>query len=382
MNSFKAYFKIAKKHLNSSIMYLCIFWGIAILLVMNNKTANVESFKSTRVDIAVYDKSQSELSGALYQYLSDTQTIVELEEEDSVWKDAMYTHKVEYILVIPEDFGQKLEAADCEGCLIGYKAPGTKYGMFVEMKINQFIRTYHTYISLGKAEEEAYRLTVSTLQQEAEVSLESGEKAGEEAPSYASYFRYVPYVLPCILLMSVTPCISAFHQKEVRKRGFCGKVPYLNRNVQIAAAAVCHSMIFMAVIIGAGYLLYGKEMGGVQMVLYGFNVAAHTAACLGLAFAVAQFTVSLDVSNMVSNVYSLASSFLCGVFVPRIYLPDTVMMVGHAFPAYWYINLHETAWKWTWDSMELRTVLLNLLMQVGFGLAFLCFGLAAGKKKK
>lgn len=140
MNSFEAYFKIAKKYSVTSLMYLIIFFVIAIILVKYTDKSTPETFKSTKVDIAVYDKDHSDFSKALYQYLDDTQSIIELEEDNSVWKDYIYTHKVEYILIIPEGFGNRMENGDAQDSLISYQAPGSKYSMFVEMKINNFLK--------------------------------------------------------------------------------------------------------------------------------------------------------------------------------------------------------------------------------------------------
>ena len=143
MNSFEAYFKIAKKYSVTSLMYLIIFFVIAIILVKYTDKSTPETFKSTKVDIAVYDKDHSDFSKALYQYLDDTQSIIELEEDNSVWKDYIYTHKVEYILIIPEGFGNRMENGDAQDSLISYQAPGSKYSMFVEMKINNFLKLFH-----------------------------------------------------------------------------------------------------------------------------------------------------------------------------------------------------------------------------------------------
>lgn len=380
MNNFSAYFKIAKRHLGVSLMYLGIFFGIVILLIMNAGNHSAEAFKSTKVDIAVYDKDNSALSMALYQYLDETQTIVKLEEEDSAWKDSMYTHKVEYILIIPDGFEEKMEAGEASESLVSYQSPGTKYSMFVEMKINSFLKTYRTYAKLGNTPEKAYELTLGTIGKGAEVTLEG--KKNREVPAYSYYFRYIPYVLPCILLLGVAPCISAFNREEIRSRTFCSRISYTKRNMQITLASVLHSLMFSVFLILAGIVMYASQMTGMQVLIYTCNTIVHTAACLGLAYGMSQFMINENINNMVANVFSLASAFLCGVFVERVYLPDSVLAVGHAFPAYWYINLHEIAQNWSGSREQMGMLGTSLLMQVGFAMAFICFGLAVGKKRK
>jgi len=379
MNSFKAYFKIAKKYSGISLIYLVVFFGIAMLLVTHSDENSTEAYKSTKVDIAVYDKDHSDLSKALYQYLDDTQSIIELREDDSVWKDYMYTHKVEYILIIPEGFGSQMESRSAEKNLISYQAPGSKYSMFVEMKINYFLKLFHTYTELGNSSDEAYRLTMDTIHQGAGVVMKDSEK--EELVQYSIYFRYISYILPVMLLLSITPCLSAFSRREIQRRIFCGKASYMKKNIQITLAAILHSIIFSVVLIFAGVLLY-REITGTQIFIYLCNVLMHTLTCLGLSFAVSRFLPNDNVRSMVANVYSLAAAFLCGIFVDRMYLPDSVLAIGHAFPAYWYLNLNEVVENWNGSGEQMGIFAASLLMQLGFAAAFLCFGFAAGKKIK
>lgn len=379
MNSFRTYFKIAKKYSGISFMYLGIFFGIVILLVTHSDQNSSESFKSTKVSIAVYDKDSSDFSKALYQYLDNTQSIIEVEEDDAVWKDYMYTHKLEYILIIPEGFGRQMESGSAAGSLIAYQTPGSKYSMFVEMKINNFLKLFHTYTELGNSRDEAYRLTEDTISQGAEVDMK--EKDKENLMGYSIYFRYISYILPAMLLLSITPCIGAFSREEIQRRTSCGKISYVKRNIQITLASVLHSILFSIVLVFAGALLY-REMSGIQILICLCNVLMNTLTCLGLCFAVSRFLPNDNVRSMVANVYSLASAFLCGVFVDRMYLPDSVLAIGHAFPAYWYLNLNEIVENWSGGREQMGVFATSILMQFGFAAAFLCFGFAAGKKIK
>lgn len=380
MNSFKAYFKIAKKYSGISLMYLIIFFAIAIILVKYMDKNTPETFKSTKVDIAVYDKDHSDFSKALYQYLDDTQSIIELEEDDAVWKDYIYTHEVEYILIIPEGFENRMENGETQDSLISYQAPGSKYSMFVEMKINNFLKLFQVYMELGNNREEAYHLTEDTINQGVKVDMKAEEQ--EELSYHSLYFRYICFILPSILILGVTPCIGAFSRKEIQKRISCGKTGYIERNIQITLATVIHCMVFPIILVLAGVLLYRNIMNGTQMFIYLCNVFMHTLACFGLTFAVSRFLPGDNVRSMVANVYSLGSAFLCGVFVDRIYLPDSVLAVGHAFPAYWYMDLNEIVKDWNGSSEQMGILGTSLFMQLGFAVAFLSFGFAVGKKIK
>lgn len=380
MTSFKTYLLIAKKHMGLSVMYLAIFFGITMMLVANAREIGVDSFQSEKVDIAVYDKDNTTLSKALYQYLEEHQNLVELEEDEDTWRDAMYIHDVEYILIIPEGFEERMQNGGGTETLTAYETPGTQYSMFVEMKLEQFLKTYQTYAGLGKTPEDCYRLTLETLEEHVEVSLKDKESTDELPASYY-YFKYVAYVLPCMMLLSVSPCIKAFKRKEIAKRTFCSSSSGVQRNLELTLGTMVHGLGLIAVILVVG-IFYCEKMTMIQYLLNAGNVLVHALAGLGLAFAVANLEFNQNLTSMFANIYALASAFLCGVFVPREYMTDVVKGIGHIFPAYWYVNLQELVVSWNGSSARISTAAMAILVQLGFAAAYLCVGFVAEKQKK
>lgn len=379
MQVFKGYFKIAKKHMKMSIWYFIIFMGIVVIMTNMSDDTTVEKFESEKVDIAYFDDDHSELSEALCSYLEETQNIITIERNDSAFKDAMYTHEVEYILIIPEGFENDILSGEIDNSLVSYKSPGTIYAMFVDRKINSFIDIFCAYQGAGISGDQAFEKTLDTLKKQANVMMENGEEK-LAVPMHKKYFTYIPYVFPCIMLLGIAPVLAVFNKKEVKIRTLCGGVSYMKRNVQLVCGAIVHGLLIFGMFMVVSILMYGKDMDLIQMELYAVNVFVHLLTSLGLAFAIGQFSLNENVFSMISNAYSLGSAFLCGVFVPREYLSAVVSGIGHAFPAYWYINITEIVYKWTGSAEQMQTLFTSLGVQLAFALAFVSMGLVIGKK--
>ena len=106
MTVFKGYLKILKKNLGMLLMYLVIFFAIAIALQASARKEHLGTFEKTRINIAVADRDQSELSQGLIRYLSTIHNVSEISSEPSVMQEELFYRNTSYIVQIPENFYQ------------------------------------------------------------------------------------------------------------------------------------------------------------------------------------------------------------------------------------------------------------------------------------
>lgn len=90
MQTFKTFFKIAKKNLPSCILYLGIYLVIMILMSFLAKDSNDSQFQSSSLDIGIIDCDDSKASHALTDYLDEIHTIVPLENDGEVIQDSLF----------------------------------------------------------------------------------------------------------------------------------------------------------------------------------------------------------------------------------------------------------------------------------------------------
>ena len=104
MTVFKGYMKILKKNIGLVIIYLVIFFSVAMALQAAASKEHLEDFEKARVDIAVADNDQSTLSHALTDYLKTIHNVSEISSDPSVMQEELFYRNAEYIVQIPKDF--------------------------------------------------------------------------------------------------------------------------------------------------------------------------------------------------------------------------------------------------------------------------------------
>ena len=91
MQIYKTFLKMLIRNLPSGLLYLGIFVGIA-------------TFTSSKLNVAIIDDDNSELSKSLVDYISSCHNIVSINDNKEKWADDLFYRTVDYILVINKGF--------------------------------------------------------------------------------------------------------------------------------------------------------------------------------------------------------------------------------------------------------------------------------------
>ena len=94
-------------------------------------------------------------------------------------------------------------------------------------------------------------------------------------------------------------------------------------------------------LLGWGTIFIGDIMFTAHGIVYIANMFVFTMMALAMAFLIGNIVSNKNALNGIVNVVALGSSFLCGAFVPREWLPDVVSAIGHMFPSYYYIATND-----------------------------------------
>lgn len=142
MTVFKGYMKILKKNIGLVIIYLVIFFSVAMALQAAASKEHLEDFEKARVDIAVADNDQSTLSHALTDYLKTIHNVSEISSDPSVMQEELFYRNAEYIVQIPKDFYKTCIVQD--NPISVTKIPGSYTSFYVDQQINETLARYHS----------------------------------------------------------------------------------------------------------------------------------------------------------------------------------------------------------------------------------------------
>ncbi|MBR6664670.1 MAG: ABC transporter permease [Lachnospiraceae bacterium] len=378
MTVFKTYFKIAKKHMGNFIMYTAIFLSITMFIAQNNIN-NVESYAGSTVRVAIFDEDNSDLSKGLTTYLDMQHELVTIDKDLDAIRDALYIRKAEYVITIPQGFETAVLESISEKNLEVYKLPGSVTAQFVDLSIDTFLSTYKAYLAGGFSSAQAYEKTLQTIEAQSVVSFYNKE-SGNTFPRIHYFYVYIPYALISITILCIGPMLIGFQRTQIKDRVNCSKVSSLKKNMALLSASSLYTLVIVLFYFIISLILYSSDVTADTILFRLLNVAVQAFVCLSFTFLFSLLTKKVALLSMFSNVFGLGSSFLCGIFVPREYLSDTVANIGRFLPAYWYVNVENAICEFS--PKVYSTITTGYLVQVLYGVAVLVIALVIGQYQR
>ena len=117
--------------------------------------------------------------------------------------------------------------------------------------------------------------------------------------------------------------------------------------------------------------------------IYIINSLALTICATTIAFLLGNAISNKGAINGIVNVVALGSSFLCGVFVPMEWLPDSVLKIAHVIPTYYYVRTNEALKTLEEVNFEtLKPVIINTGIILGFTVIFIILANIVSRRKR
>lgn len=380
MTVFKGYLRILKKNLGLLLLYLVIFFAIAIVLQASARKEHLDSFEKTRIDIAIADKDQSDLSRGLIAYLSTIHNVSEISSDPSVMQEELFYRNASYIVQIPENFYQ-LCVKDKEPLSVT-KVPGSYTSFYVDQQISSWLNSIRTYTAAGFSLTEA--VDASRELPSPEVNMYENTENNVETPSYIYYFRYVPYLFLSVLSYSMGYILLAFQKEDIQKRMRASAVSVRRQNMEGLLAMLMVGIILWLITVSGVCILFGREFLSSSLIGYYFlNTALMLGIALSLSYLVGLFIKNSNMLSGVSNLLSLGMCFLCGAFVPMNIMNKNVLKIAQLLPVYWYESINETLARYKTLSAPVATEIWKSMgIEAMFVAAFVFMILAVSKYKQ
>lgn len=108
MQVFKAFLKSALKFLPQTTLYFIIFTSISIAISFSATDSGNKGFRTVELDIGVIDQDTSDASLGLKNYLGGMHRLIPLDYDKNILLDRLFYRDLDYILVIPKGFQQRL----------------------------------------------------------------------------------------------------------------------------------------------------------------------------------------------------------------------------------------------------------------------------------
>ncbi len=381
MQVFKQYFKIVRKSAFWSLyMYAIIF--IAMTIMFSNSGGNVPSdFETTKCNVAIINKDDSEFSNKLENYISSNSEVIDIEDDDESIRDSLFFRESEIVIIIPAGFGAAF-ISETPMELQTHSIPDSTSSIFVKNMINSYLTTTDLYISgsnitdMDKIDE----IVRADLSINTPISLTSSNDTNENI-SLSYYFNYLSYPLLCMLILGVSIVSNIFTSRDLKMRNLCSPINVSKFNLQLFFGHAVLALIIWALFTIVSIVMYKGDMLTTRGLLFSINSLVFTIVALSLSFFIGNLATKTSV-YAICNCVSLGSCFLGGAFVPQDMLSDFVIRLSIINPVYWYININNKLSALSIFNLEtLKPILFEGLILLAFALAFLSMGLLAVKQK-
>ena len=112
---FNCYMKILRQNMKLVIIYLGIFFSVALVMQMAAGKSEDSLYANTSIDIGVVKEDQGVLAQGFVDYLNTIHNVIPMKNNPEVLQENLFYRNVEYIVQIPADF--------YEACIQGNQSP-------------------------------------------------------------------------------------------------------------------------------------------------------------------------------------------------------------------------------------------------------------------
>lgn len=379
MTVFKTFWKIVNKYKGTIILYTVMLISFGGINLVSNDTTT--TFTSTLPNIAIVNNDQkSVLTNNLISYLSENSKVVDIENDEEKINDALFYRDVSYVVYIPKNYTN--DVLKGMNPTIDIKSTNDYTSSLEEMMLTDYLNLQNTYLKLTTDQAKLTNYINDTLKDKSEVVLTS--KVDTKSLSKVSrYFNFASYSILAVVIFIITLVLTSFKEKTVNKRIVVSSMNYKKHSGLILKSSLLYALIVWALFSLLAIILLGKSVLNTRGLLLILNTLVFTLQALTFALLISSLVNNKDAIGGIVNVVALGSAFLCGAFIPSMYLPEKVVSISHIFPAYYYNNSNNLVTSLEVINLTtLKPFITNIMIMLVFMLVFIVLNNFVIKNKR
>lgn len=370
MTVYKYFIKMALRNKWLILSNTLLFFFFAII----NTSGHIQeemSFIETKLNIGIIDNSNSPLSNSLKDYLESKNNIIDVSPEEEIIREQIFLQIVDAVVVIPEEFEEKVVSK--EKVIEVYRDDRKAESIQIEHQIEKFLLFANATHEEGKFDLNAVK---SALSEKVNVNMiRDGSRGIDKGTNewFRYYFNFTAYVTIACYISVIGLVMADFNEYNIENRRKISSKRFLRFNKELYLGQLSLAGIITFIFILGSIIIKGKYIREINFNIYLVNTIVFSFSILCLTFLINNITRNKFVTNCLSVVLSLGTSFISGVMVPQQFLGDKVLTLAKFFPTYYFVRINDM------QTSSLLGVKNDIFMQLLFGLAFLLVGLYLSK---
>ena len=365
MTVFKNYFKIVKRHIGVIIMYAAI--SIVVSIANTNYNNTEETYISTNPSIAIINYDSSKLIDNFIGYIDSKTELIEVNDNEKDIQDALYTNKVDAILIIPKGFTEELFKGNEPR--IGIKKSLQNTSEYVQVLVNRYFKLANMYIKVGMNEEELINSIEKDIENEIEVEVSTKQESNLE--KLAIFYSFENYAFLSIFMLVIGTIMCIFNKQTIMRRNNVSKMKPKSFSNQIFLGHIVLTLTLWAIFVLVSIIIYKELMFNMNALLLVINSLVFAITATSIAYLIGTLIRNQNVISGIQNVLSLGLSFISGCFVPIEMLDKNIVNFSKIFPSYWFIKNNYDIVKISSINLEtLKPIIRNWSIIIAFGILY------------
>ena len=374
---FKTFWKVVKRYKGTIIGFTLMLIVFGSINMSSNDVTS--TFKETKPDIIIVNNDNGAFSKALVNYLKENANIIDVKNTEKDIDDAIFYRDASYVVYIPKEYEESILNGGNGN--IEIKSSGDYTSYLAEMLLTRYIKTIKvlskeysdTSVLLSKVND--------ALDENSKVELTTKINT-TELSRLSRYYNFASYTLIAVILFIICLVLSSFNKESIRKRIIVSSMDYKKHNKYILIASSLYSIFVVILYTILGFIIFGSLIFTERGLLYILNTFIFSFVALCMALFISTLVKNKEAVSGIINVVALSQAFLCGAFIPTLWLPESVIKIAHILPAYWYINTNDfLAELEVLSFANLKTVWINMLVLIIFAIIFIILNNIVSRKK-
>ena len=377
MTVFKTFWKVVKKYKGTIIGYTIM---LVIFGTINMSSNDVTStFKESKPDVIIVNNDDTMLSNDLVSYFKENANITKVKNTEKDIDDAIFYREASLVIYIPEGYEENILKG--ENGNIEIKSSGDYSSNLAEMLLTRYIKTIKVLSKEYSDKSVLLDKVHDTLDTNSKVELTTKINT-TELTRLSRYYNFASYTLIAVILFIICLVLSSFNKETTRKRIVVSSMDYKKHNKYILLASSLYSIFVVILYTILAFIVFGSLIFTERGLLYILNTFVFSFVALSMALFISTLVKSKEAVSGIVNVVALSQAFLCGAFIPVVWLPESVIKIAHVLPAYWYINTNDfLAELEVLSFTNLKTIWTNMLILIIFAIIFIILNNIASRKK-
>ena len=389
MSTFKTCVRVVAAHRLYILIYLVLLSVFGLLTGMARSEDDSSQVTTATASVAVIDRDGSTISRGIKDYVESVGKVQPLEDSTQAIQDATAQNRVNYVLIIPAGYGQRLQQATRQGIepprmdtVIGYESAS---GALMNVRTDSYTGQVADYLAtLTDDPTRAVALAEETMSHSAPAERITQDTA-PLSHSFFVYTRFSLYPLMAFAIVTISTLMTALGRRAVRSRLDAAPVSGGARNLGLLGACLVVGVVGWLWILGLGVAVFGAGSVTTSAPLLGVVGAAlgsYMLVAVSLGFLMGQFGLGQNAANAVANIGGMALSFLAGAWVPIEWMPDAVARTARLTPGYWADQAISGAYNATSMSADvIRPLLVDCGICTLFAVAVFSVAMAVGRTR-